>query len=156
MFHYIFILGLFTQTPSNCLCKANEKIVFSFLTQNNKIVSVCSEKKNQYLVYRFGTQVKTELQYPAVLDETSWQKFELYSYFRGGGKENAGVDENHLSFTNDDTKYEIFEDYSTLDNRIDLGVTVETPQYSIKVKGLIKTKKGDLKSIEGKVLKSDF
>jgi hypothetical protein len=156
LFNYIFALSLLSQNPSGCLCKKNEKIVFSFLTQNNKIVSVCSEKKDKYMVYRFGTQAKTELQYPVVLDESSWQKFELYSYFRGGGKENAGIDENHLSFTNDDIKYEIFEDYSALDNRIDLGVIVETPQFSIKVKGLIKTKKGDLKSIEGKVPKSDF
>ena len=156
MFHYIFLLGLLTQTPSNCLCKANEKIVFTFLTQNNKIVSVCSEKFDKYLVYRFGTQVKTELQYPAVLDETSWQEFELYSYFRGGGKENAGVDENHLSFTNNEVRYEIFEDFSTLDNRINIGVTVTDAQFRIKLKGLLKTKNGDLKSLEGKVLISDF
>lgn len=156
MFHYIFLLGLLTQTPSNCLCKANEEIVFTFLTQNNKIVSVCSEKKDKYLVYRFGTQAKTELEYPAVLDETSWQKFELYSYSRGGGKENAGVDENHLSFTNNEVRYEIFEDFSTLDNRINIGVTVTDAQFRIKLKGLLKTKNGDLKSLEGKVLISDF
>lgn len=156
MFHYIFLLGLLTQTTSNCLCKTNEKIVFTFLTQNNKIVSVCSEKKDKYLVYRFGTQAKTELQYPTILDETSWQKFELYGYFRGGGKENAGIDENHLSFINNEVRYEIFEDFSALDNRINIGVTVTDAQFRIKLKGLLKTKKGDLKSLESKVAKSDF
>jgi hypothetical protein len=157
MLSTIFLaLGLSFQNPSDCLCEKNENIVFSFQTKNNKMVSVCSEKQDKYLVYRFGTKTKIEMQYPSVLDKSSWQKFEHYSYFRGGGEQNAGIDENHLSFTNSNIKYTVFQDYTAESNQIDIGISVELPSKTVEIKGVLKTKKGDLAIINGKVPKSDF
>ena len=150
------LLNLFVAPPGDCLCQKNEQVVFSFLTSKKKMVSVCSEKDDRYLVYRYGTAKNIELQYPAVLDETSWQKFELYSYFRGGGVENAGVDEKHLSFTNEGVTYVLFEDYQAIGNKVEIGIWVTSEQRATTLRGLLRSKIGDLSRIEGKVAKADF
>lgn len=157
MFLYCLLaLYLFALPTEDCLCKNNERVVFSFVTTKKKMVSVCMEKADQYLVYRYGIPGRIELQYPAVLDESSWQKFELYSYFRGGGIHNAGVDEQHLSFTNEGVIYELYENYQAIGNKFDIGVSVTTVQKSHTIQGLLRTKKGDLNVLEGKVAQADY
>jgi hypothetical protein len=156
LLYCLLTLHLFALPKENCLCKKNERIVFSFLTTKKKMVSVCTEKGDQYLVYRYGTPGRIELQFPEVLDETSWQKFELYSYFRGGGIENAGVDEKHLSFTTEGVSYELYENYQAIGNKVEIGVLVTTLQRSHTIIGVVRTKKGEMSSLEGKVTKADF
>ncbi len=157
MFLYCLLaLHLFALPTEDCLCKNNERVVFSFVTTKKKMVSVCMEKADQYLVYRYGIPGRIELQYPAVLDESSWQKFELYSYFRGGGIQNAGVDQQHLSFTNEGVIYELYENYQAIGNKFDIGVSVTTVQKSHTIQGLLRTKKGDLNVLEGKVAQADY
>jgi hypothetical protein len=156
LFSALLFIQLFGQKPLDCLCQKNEQIVFNFQTNNKKTVSICSEKKDKYLVYRFGSKAKIELQYPEILDKNSWQKFELYSYFRGGGVQNAGVDEKHLSFISNGVKYNIYDEYTAETNQTDTGVRIELPTKTYAVKGILKTKKGDLSLLDGKVPKSDF
>jgi hypothetical protein len=40
------------------LCKATEEVIFAFQLKNKKWVAVCKEKKDNYIVYRFGTSPK--------------------------------------------------------------------------------------------------
>ena len=91
------------------LRQPGETTVFSFVTSKGKTVSLCEGPKSAYLVYRFGTASKTELQYPAVLDASSWSKFTYFRYFRGGGIANAGREEYRLSFRNGNVEYEVYD-----------------------------------------------
>ena len=89
----------------NVLHRPGETTVFSFETTSGKAASLCEGPQHAYLVYRFGTATKTELQYPAVLDARSWRKFIYSAYHRGGGVANAGMEHYTLSFQNGGAEY---------------------------------------------------
>ncbi len=91
----------------------NEVVVLSFKTKKKKQVFLCRDKDNRYLVYRFGSKSKVELQFPGKLDETSFRKFEYSSYFRGGGVENLAMNLDYLSFTNSGYRYVIYKTYAS-------------------------------------------
>lgn len=94
---------------SNVLRRPGETTMFSFRTTGGKTVSLCEGPKGAYLVYRFGTAAKVELQYPAVLDASSWKKFAYAWYFRGGGLANAGHSDASLTFRNGKITYELYD-----------------------------------------------
>jgi hypothetical protein len=98
-----------TKPEPDVLRQPGETTVFSFVTARGKTVSLCEGPKSVYLVYRFGTASKTELQYPTVLDASSWSKFTYFKYFRGGGVANAAREEYRLSFRNGSVEYELYE-----------------------------------------------
>lgn len=91
------------------LRRPGETTVLSFVTSSGKMASVCEGPKRAYLVYRFGTATKTELQYPAVLDASSWRKFTYSAYHRPGGVENAGMENHELSFKNGKAEYTLID-----------------------------------------------
>ena len=93
----------------NVLRRPGETTVFSFITSRGKTVALCEGPQSAYLVYRFGTAAKMELQYPAVLDASSWKKFTYSWYFRGGGLANAGHSDAHLAFRNGKVTYELYD-----------------------------------------------
>jgi hypothetical protein len=98
-----------TKPAPDVLRRPGETTVFSFVAANGKTVSLCEGPKSAYLVYRFGTAAKTELQYPAALDAGSWSKFTYFRYLRGGGVANAGLEEYRLSFRNGNVEYELYD-----------------------------------------------
>lgn len=124
----------------------NEEIVFQFKTKNNKIMSLCKDKTNKYMVYRFGTKEKLEFEYPQEKDKSSWDKFEYSFWFRGGGKENSGIDLNYLAFTNQNMKYVLFHTYAAEDKSYNLGVKVIdiSTDNEVVIKGLKNSQKGTL------------
>ncbi len=127
----IIILILFISVTSalqSQLVKTGETAVFSFKTKAGKTAVLCSGENSSYLVYRFGTNKKTELEYPAVLDESSWQKFTYSYYFRGGGKQNAGMDLNYVTFENNGYMYKIFNEYTAEDDMEISGVVITSPE----------------------------
>ncbi|GAA4376305.1 hypothetical protein [Hymenobacter koreensis] len=91
------------------LRRPGETTILSFVTGSGKMASLCEGPKGSYLVYRFGTAVKTELQYPAVLDTSSWQKFTYWPYHRPGGVANAGMENYELSFKNGGAEYTLVD-----------------------------------------------
>lgn len=106
-----------TQPPADVLRRPGEAIVFSFVTKSGKVASLCEGPKGKYLVYRFGTAAKTDLQYPAVLDASSWQKFTYWSYHRGGGVANAGEELCQLSFKNKGVEYLLYDEMHAFMNK---------------------------------------
>ncbi|MEP7237259.1 MAG: hypothetical protein ABI685_05330 [Ferruginibacter sp.] len=126
------------------LCKANEAIVFSFQLKNQKWVSVCKEKNGNYLVYRFGTPNNIELQYPAILDSTSWQRFTFNGYSRGGGKQNAAMHHAFLNFNNNGVNYEVYETWNSEDDKEQCGISVGAGKSTIDMHGNLKSRKGYL------------
>jgi hypothetical protein len=124
------------------LRRVGETTVFSFVTSSGKTVSLCEGPQSAYLVYRFGTAAKTALQYPTVLDASSWQKFTYWSYHRGGGVANAGEELHQLSFKNGGVEYQLYDDTHAFmnkakeeDYRREAGVYVVLKGKEVRVVG---------------------
>lgn len=126
------------------LCKFNEVIVFAFKFKNKKWVSVCKEKNEKYIVYRSGTAAKIDLQFPSVLDSSSWHKFIFQGYMRGGGKENEAMNFANLYFTNNGINYTVYEDYTIVQNKSTCGVLVKINDKTTDLNGILSTRKGNL------------
>jgi len=129
------------------LCKKDEEIVFAFQLSNKKWVAVCKEKAERYIVYRFGTSPKVELQFPAVLDSTSWQQFSFKGYSRGGGIQNSAMNVAFLNFTNNNVNYEVYDTWTAEEDKPHIGVTITIEKKTIDLKGNIKSRKGYLLSL---------
>lgn len=88
------------------LKKADEVVIYSFnLKSNQKTAVLCRQKNNKYLIYRFGTKDKVELQYPAIPDINSWKLFKYEGYSRGGGKANDAEEIHSVEFFNAGVTY---------------------------------------------------
>ncbi|MFM6926499.1 MAG: hypothetical protein ACKOU7_13415 [Ferruginibacter sp.] len=135
--------GTFAQF-NNQLCKPNEEIVFAFQVKNQKWVSVCKEKNGSYIVYRFGTKAKMEMQYPAKLDSASWQLFTFQGYMRGGGKQNAAMRFGYLNFINNDIKYEVYDLWNSEDDKEECGISINLKTKTIGMEGNLKSRRGTL------------
>ncbi len=148
---FIFLLlgtVLSAQPGRNLLQMTGETLVFAFQTKAGKWAYVCREKNDAYLVCRFGTPKKVELQYPAVPDTSSWQLFGFKGYERGGGIENAAMQFAYLTFINNDIAYEIYETWNAEDNMSHCGVSVVKDGKTIDIKGKLKSRKGYLLALQ--------
>jgi len=127
------------------LIKKGETEIFRFKTNSGKTAVICKGENESYLVYRFGTNSNIELQYPAEPGESSWQLFIYSYYFRGGGKENAGLDLNYLTFTNNGYTYRLYQEYSAEDNSESAGIIVtDKDMKETDIKAVKKSVKGSL------------
>ena len=114
------------------LRRVGETTLFSFVTSRGKQAILCEGPRGTYLVYRFGTATKLELQYPRVLDASSWQKFTYWEYHRGGGAHNAGRDTHQLSFSTGKTTYELVDE--TVDSYTKGHGEIERREVGIRVR----------------------
>ena len=89
--------------------------------------------------------------------EGSWTKFGRYTYHRGGGAANAGLDRDHLIFLNGDYEYTIFQGYSAENDGEIIGVKVKNMKMkkTTEIRGDIETKIGDLKSLRSEHMLRD-
>ena len=103
------------------------------------------DKKDKYLIYRFGTKNKIDFQYPDTV-KTSWKLFKYSFWVRGGGVENEGIDLNYLSFTNNGFKYILYNTYFAVRDKISIGIKVINlkTNEATDIKGNIKTQYGTL------------
>lgn len=129
------------------LCTDNEEVLFSFKIENSpKILSVCiSKTQPDYIVYRFGTKDKIELEFPENKAD-SWSKF-IYSYYlRGGGAGNEGMDMNYLTFENSGYEYQIYQEYTAKDKVTQVGIKItdKSTKKETDIKGLSNTIEGSL------------
>jgi len=120
----IILLLVTASTTFAQLVKKGETEIFRFKTSGGKTAVICTGDSDSYIVYRFGTNGKVELVYPAAMNIDSWQLFTYSYYFRGGGKENAGLDLNYLSFENNGYLYKLYQEYSAEDNSETAGILV--------------------------------
>lgn len=119
----------------------NEKIVFALKMNDGKIMTLCMDTAENYLLYRFGTPRQIELEYPSK-EKSGWEKFTYSYYLRGGGAENAGLDLNYVYFEREGYRYIIFDTYDATENQSEYGVKVEN------------LKTGEIKVLPGKVMKT--
>ena len=121
----LIILILVTATSAFAqLLKKGETEIFRFKTSGGKTAVICVGDSDSYIVYRFGTNSKVELVYPAAMNSDSWQLMTYSYYFRGGGKENAGLDLNYLSFENNGYLYKLYQEYSAETESESAGIIV--------------------------------
>jgi hypothetical protein len=138
-------------------CYSNEDLVISFDIRNSsKSLIVCVSAQADYIVYRFGMKNHVELEYPE--DKTnSWTNFTYNYYLRGGGPGNEGLDLNSLSFTNNGFKYEVYENYSAVDDKTDIGVKITDPNTNKEtdLNGVLSSKSGSLISLRDTILNQE-
>lgn len=140
-----FVFGGGAHAHAKNLCLPAEKTIISFETKSKKVLSVCKKLDQSYLVYRFGTQKRTELQFPKNLDKASWKKFDFQGMSRGGGRANAGFGDYSLSFKNGNAEYTVFQQWSDEDDTYDIGVTIiDSTGKVFTLTGLKKTQEGSL------------
>ena len=135
----------------------NEELIFSFKTSNGKKMVLAKDKSNDYIIYRFGTSKKIELEFPEKNKE-SWSKFTYSYYFRGGGIQNAGIEIMSVYFRINDFEYMIYEDYYSESDEIKTGVLVIdlTSKKEFDILGNYKTKKGSFNDLrESGLLKEE-
>ena len=138
--------------PNDALRRPGEATMFSFRTYRGKTVSLCEGPKRAYLVYRFGTAAKVELQYPAVLDASSWQKFTYHKHYYDGTN-NAYEAVNQLSFTIGTVEYVLFDNkYGFLDEhkqndyyrKIGIDVSMKYARKGARISGSDESTSGNL------------
>jgi hypothetical protein len=92
-------------------CTPQEDVVFSCTLQSRKVISVCASKQlleqpaKGYLSYRAGVLGAVELEYPAVRDASSADKFVFGHYFR------YQTDRSWLTFSNGEYTYTVYDNY---------------------------------------------
>ncbi|WP_068944982.1 hypothetical protein [Chryseobacterium timonianum] len=123
----------------------NEEIIYSFETKNGKKVVLVKDKKDAYIQYRFGNKNKVEMEFPSEKTKDSWKQFSYRSYMRGGGKQNAGMELNYLSFANNGYQYQLYKSYYAEDESYSTGITVtDAKGKETDITGIYKTIKGCL------------
>jgi hypothetical protein len=144
LFLFFIIVAISLNAQTNYVLK-NETVLFSFKTTSGKTLTINKDKENKYLVYRFGTKKKIELQYPNEVSD-SWSKFKYSYYLRGGGIENEGLELNYIQFTNANFKYVVYStDYSGADKpNIGIKVINVKTNKTVTVPGIYATQKGSL------------
>jgi hypothetical protein len=162
MKYFLFILLFFpTLIFSQAILESNEECVFSFKTKNGKTMMLAKEKNNKYLIYRYGTENKIELEFP-IKDSSSWDKFTYNYYFRGGGKQNAGLDIDNIKFENKGYKYIIYAVYSAGDEEneesYNIGILIYNKKNKItRIEGITETEVGNLHQFRtNKLVKIDL
>jgi hypothetical protein len=132
------------------LQKPGEEVIFGFSLKNsNKIVLVCCQKDDKYIVYRFGTKDKVELQYPSVLNAASWKAFRYSGYSRSG-IDNSPMEMHSLTFTNSHINYKIYEDWEGDHHGSDAGIVVTVNGKKTKLTGNVPSKNGSLELLMDK------
>jgi hypothetical protein len=137
LFFFFLPVTLFSQS-----LLPTETLLYSFSTKSGKTMTLAKDIQDAYIVYRFGTKYKVELE---VLDKTK-QQFKYSFYLRGGGKANEGMDLNYVYFTNKGFKYVIFSTSYAIDDKYEIGLKVidMKTEKTVAIKGNVKTKKGTL------------
>lgn len=137
----------------------NEELIYYFETNNKKMLSVCMDINEKYIVYRFGTADKVEMEFPDVKDNSSFSKFAYSGYVRHGGEENEGMRLDFLTFYVKNYKYIIYDTYYAVGDQSDMGIKVinTTTNKTTDIKANPQTQKGLLSVLQHneKVKKSE-
>ena len=90
------------------------------------------------------------MQYPSILDITSWEAFTFSGMRRGGGKANAGFGDYDLSFSINRFNYVVFQTWSDEEDTYAIGVVVrnDKKKSETRINGLRETQKGSLVLLE--------
>jgi hypothetical protein len=141
----IFLLLFCNYSNGQKYLLSNENIIYSFNSSSGKKIVLAKDSADKYIVFRFGTKDKVELEFPGK-SKDSWQKFTYSFYLRGGGQENEGMDLNYVYFVSNNSKYIIYNTYSAREGVSRCGVKIVdmTTKNTIEIRGNINSIKGNL------------
>jgi hypothetical protein len=145
LFSFLVLFASFTPPKNDygVLLRSGEKVLYAFTLKSGKTAVVATQEDNNYIVYRFGSKDNVELQYPADVDETSWQTFHFDGYHRGGAN-NDPVEEYSLSFKNGNATYKIFYSDYKAEHDKQTAIFVGINGKTIKLQGIPHSIKGSL------------
>lgn len=158
MKYLLFLTLFFPAVLWSQYLRSNEDVIYSFETKSGKKMVLVKDKKNEYMQYRFGTKDRIEMEFPAERTKESWKKFTYNTYHRGGGKQNAGMELEYLSFINNGYTYQLYRTYQAEDESFSAGVTItDSKGKETDVAGVYKTVKGCICNLEdtGMIRKED-
>lgn len=138
-------------THAQKLLLANEKVLFSFRTADDRKVVLASDTSDRYIVYRRGTNKNVELQYPPFLDSSSWHLFTYSGVIRPQNFDGSGVlDLNFLTFYHDHRRFIVYQTtYEGIDRSVGLKVQNVLGNRKTNTRGIYKTVQGDLSVFRG-------
>ena len=131
-------LSIFAQKASK------DNVIYSFRTKNGKTMTLSLDETKKQLVYRYGKASKIELEFPNEKLEESLKQFTYSFYMRGGGKENAAMDMNHLSFVNKDYKYIIYDETAEGKRMVGIIEINQDTKKRTKSIGIVRSVRGSL------------
>ena len=137
----------------------NDELIYSFKTENKKQIFIVKDKSNAYIKYRYGNNGKIELEFPKESNKDSWKKFQYNSYWRGGGKDNSGMEIDNLQFTNGGYTYLIYRTYFAENEKNNTGIIItNSTNKEIRINGMANTIKGCICNLEdtGLIEKTDI
>jgi len=109
--------------------RKNEVVIFSFETNEHKRCVLAKDNGDSYIVYRFGTASKIELEYPP-MNHASWQKMKYFYYMR------PRFDLNYLNFVRGNFRYVLYETSSDEEDDGDSGADNHFEEVGVKVLSL--------------------
>jgi hypothetical protein len=138
---FLFLMGILNAQN----IKVNEELVFSFKTTTNKLMTLTRDVNNNYIVYRYGTESKTELEVKDNLKDDI-PKFYYSFVFRGGGPGNEAVDINWVYFYNKQFRYVIYDEYISVSDKRKFGIQIinQKTKEEFTIDGIAGSKKGSL------------
>jgi len=121
----------------------DENVIYSFKTKNKKVVQLILNEADSIFTFRLLSKGKIELEIRDNLKDAD-TVFTVHGYHRGGGAENAAMDYNDVTFSNNEYYYDIYYVWSINEEHPDID---HDPIYGLKI-----SKEGmesvDLKGIE--------
>ncbi len=104
-------------TSTDDQASLKEEIILEFnLVETGERVGIYVDSNNEYMVFRLAKDGEIIVEGPN-FDESSWDYFSLYSYHRGGGVENEGLDIAQLTYSDGSSVYRIGQEYSAVENK---------------------------------------
>ena len=149
----VCLLAQYASYAQGASCLPNEEIIFSFGTKNGRKAVLVRDKANGYLLYRFGTAQKTELEFPGRKPD-SWKAFTHSAYERGGGIQNEGMSLDYVFFTNNGYRYVLYQTYYARGNQQRVGVKITNlaTNKTTDIPGVLHTMRGSLGFFRGQGL----
>lgn len=123
-----------------------QNLSFAFTTENKGLVKLTFDSGNNELAFAYVPVGSPGILLQDKLDD-SIAIFTYTYYFRGGGKVNAGLDLNYLSFIYGLNKYTLYQEYSAEANSTEIGLRISeltSEEEEVEIIGLIEAMSGNL------------
>ncbi len=101
-----------------------ETIIEFNLVETGERVGVYVDNNKEYIVFRLAKDGNVVVEGPS-FDLESWNSFEYYSYHRGGGAGNEGLDTDDLYCKLGLVTYNITQEYSAVEDKTSYSLSVE-------------------------------
>lgn len=127
-------------TPSKDHLRDNEELMYGFVTEKGKVLTIAKDKEDKYIIYRYGPPGKVEFEFPPE-GKDSYELMTYSSYMSPGN-----ADLNYLRFNNGDFMYVVYDKYIAEQGKHFFGIKLidKKNKKEFDIKGDEGTRKGSL------------